>query len=110
MSIASRFFGKEEKVVVKDKDGKDFELVVRPLKGKDMDLFLGLQNPHDKVAQAKAMRTIFKKVMEDNIPDITEEEIDNISMDVFLDVIEVAGRVNGLTDDKRRVLLTKQNA
>jgi len=103
----SKFFGKSITKVIKNDDGEEIGFIFNSLKGKDMDLFLGMQNANDTETQKRAMEILFNKVVKDNIPDATDEDIKNFSLNFFLQAIEGIMEVNGLSDKDTEELKRK---
>lgn len=94
MSRLSEFLGKPKEITI---DGK--KLLIHPLKAKHLDLFMK-EDINDE-EKAKASKKIVKLSLLPSISDITDEEINNMDMKVFNEVLFAAIEVNGMKEDER---------
>ena len=103
MGALSKFLGSPKEVEI---DGN--KITLHPLKVKDMESFSKKENPTD--AEIKEMG---KKMMKLSIPDATDDEIDNLSMDSFIKIMDEINKLNGFKDErlesiKKRIAQQKQ--
>jgi hypothetical protein len=106
MSDVKRFFGKDFVKKIKDEEGVETTIKIKPFRGgKDLAMIIKLQDKTNPESMASAMYEIFTRIMRDNYPDITESEIEDISMNTFQQVIEGVMEANGITDSRRNELL-----
>lgn len=97
MSKAKKFFGKSYVEKIKDDDGEVHDFKINPFKGKDLDMFIAFSNiNNDPKMQADAAKEAFAKVWRDNIPDTTDDELDEISLNVYNQVMQAIEKVNGI--------------
>ena len=88
MGSLSKFLGKPKEVEI---DGN--KVILHPLTVKDMPLF-SKQNATDE-EKAKMSTDIIKL----SIPDNTEEEINNLPVEVFVKIMEEINKLNGFTNE-----------
>ena len=69
------------------------ELVFKPLKFEHIDLLADLDNPAKKT---ESLKKIISITMKEAVPDATDEEIDNLSMEYMLDISNAIVEVNGM--------------
>ncbi len=93
------FFGTVVIKKIRDKDGVEQEFEIPSFSGKDMKLFIGLNNPNDEKQQALAMHRILKKILQHNMPGITDEQIDNIDFRVIGQLLTAAEESMGIKDE-----------
>jgi len=79
--------------------GKEFEiggikLNIKPLSLSDMDLMTEMAK--EGADQQKASKEIIKKVLKDAVPDSTDEEIENVSVEYMPQLMEAISEVNNL--------------
>ncbi len=89
MGSLNKFLGKPKEV---DIDGE--KITIHPLKVKDMGLFSN-QDASDE-QKVKMSNDILKL----SIPDATEEEINNLPLEIFTKLMEEINKLNGFTDEK----------
>lgn len=89
MGSLNKFLGKPKEI---DIDGE--KITLQPLKVKDMALFSN-QNASDE--QKAKMSTDILRL---SIPDATEEEINDLPLEIFTKLMEEINKLNGFTDDK----------
>jgi len=82
--------------------GKEIDLggeiiLIKPLKLKDLDLFMDLANESKRTETTK--KIIFQTIKE-AVPDVTNEELENISVEYITTLLNEILEVNGLTQDK----------
>ena len=92
MSKLSKFLGVPKTITIREED-----FIVRPLKVKDMHLFM-VENPTPE-KQMEISKQIIKLSLQDSMPDITDEEIENIDVEVFTELMSAINEVNGITKD-----------
>jgi hypothetical protein len=92
MSKLSKFLGVPKIIMVR---GEEFK--VTPLKVKDMHLFMA-ENPTPE-KQMEISRQIIKMSLINDIPDITDEEIENMDVEVFTELMSAINEVNGIGKD-----------
>ena len=91
----------------KEIDLKGEKLTIKPLTVKDMHLVMDLSNPEK---QATAMSALIRKTLKDAVPDATEDELNNFSLE-FLDPLSTAIMdVNNLNTDKAKAKLLENVA
>lgn len=92
MSKISQLAGKGKTVNV-----GGVELFLEPLSVKDMDLMVKLE---DTSKMEWAMKEVIKRTLKKSDEEITEEEINNISIDNMKDLMEKIMELNGLSEEK----------
>lgn len=92
MSRISQLAGKGKMVEI-----GGVEIMVEPLSVKDMDLMVKLE---DKDKMDWAMKEIITRTLRKADDTVTEEEIENISMDNTKLLMEVIMEINGLKEEK----------
>jgi len=105
MGSLHKFLGKPKEI---EMEGE--KLTIYPLKVKDMSLFSN-QNATEE-EKVKMSRDILKL----SIPDATEEEIENLPLEMFTKLMEEINKLNGFTNEdidslriaKKRLQGTKQ--
>ena len=99
MSKLSQLAGKGKKMKI-----GEIELEIKPLSVSDMDLMMNLGKEGSQ-EQIESMRTLVTKVLKDSVPDATDEEIKNVSIEHLQKIMEGIMEVNQLegvnTDDKQ---------
>ena len=88
MSKIGRLSGKSQVFTV---GGEEFEF--KPLTAKDLDLIMDLS---DDKKQAKAMKTLVTLYLKQADSEVTDEEIDNVSVEYINEISEAIMKVNGL--------------
>lgn len=73
----------------------ELELEIKPLKIRDLDTLFEL-GKEDPKAQATGTRTVLNKVLKEAVPDATDEEIDNISIEHLKELMDAIMEVNKL--------------
>ena len=94
-SKLAALMGKPEKVML-----GEVELDIKPLSLEDMELF-ALDKDAGSKEQMVVMKSMVKKVIKEAVPDATDEEIYNISVEHLNTLMEAIMRVNKL--DKANV-------
>jgi len=92
MSKLAKFLGVPKTIIIREE-----EFIVRPLKVKDMHLFM-VENPTPE-KQMEISRAIIKLSLQDSMPDITDEEIENMDVEVFTELMGAINEVNGIGKD-----------
>lgn len=90
MSKIGKLMGQEQEVEI---NGEKFML--KPLTMKNLPLLMAM-NSTDQVKQAEAMQKVIMTTLKESIPDVTEEEINNIEVGVFHQLVDAIVKVNGL--------------
>lgn len=86
MSKLSELIGKPTKITL-----GSIELDIKPLSMDDMNLFKGGDNEEENIASAQA---VVKKVLQDSVPDATEEELKNISLEYMTELMDHIMTIN----------------
>ena len=81
MSKLSKFLGVAKLITIRNE-----EFSISPLKVKDMHLFM-VENPTPS-KQMEVSKQIIKLSLIDSMPDITDEEIDNMDVEVFTELMQ----------------------
>ena len=92
MSKLNKFLGKSEEVEIQGE-----KLTIHPLKVKDLNLFVGKENASQE-EQMRLSKEIIKKSLKDD--EVTDEEIDDMTTEVFIILMDEINRINGFKDDK----------
>jgi len=90
MGSLSRFLGKPKEIEI-----EGTKITLHPLKVKDMSLF----SKQDTTDEEK-VKMMSKDILRLSIPDATEEEIDNLPLEIFTKIMEEVNKLNGFTDEK----------
>ena len=96
MGSLSKFLGSPKEI---DIDGE--KITINPLKVKDMELF-SKQNPTEE-----EVKTMGKKIIKLSIPDTTDEEIDSLSMNAFVKIMDEINKLNGFTNEQLESIKAK---
>lgn len=71
------------------------ELTIKPLTTDDLDLFtVKPDSPQEE--QMRQTKRLIHKVLKDAVPDATEEEINTISVEYLVELMECIAEVNGM--------------
>jgi len=89
MGTLSKFLGNPKEIEI---DGN--KLTIHPLKVKDMEMF-AKQNPTEE-----EVKTIGRKIVKLSIPDATDEEVENLSMDAFVKIMDEINKLNGFKNEQ----------
>jgi len=89
MGALEKFLGKPKEININGN-----KLKIHPLKVKDMHLFTK-ENPNPE-----ELSKISKQLIKLSIPEATDEEVDNLSMDSFVKIMEEVNKLNGFKDEK----------
>ena len=100
MSELSKLAGKGKKIKI-----GEIELNIKPLTVNDMDLMMAMSKEGSS-EQLEAMRELVKKVLKEAVPDSTDEEINNVSVEHLTSIMEAISEVNGL-EKKENELIKK---
>ena len=92
MSKLGKFLGHSEEVEVQGE-----KLMITPLKVKDLKLFMGKENASQE-EQMEMSKDIIKKSLLDE--EVTDEEIDAMKTEAFMELMDKINKVNGFTNDK----------
>ena len=93
MGSLSNFLGEPKIVSINGND-----ITIQPLKVKDMKLFSNQDATEEQ--QLKMTNDILKL----SIPDSTAEEIDELPIEVFTQLMEEINKLNGFTDERAEKL------
>lgn len=96
MGVLSKFLGSPKEIEI---DGE--KLTIHPLKVKDMEMFSN-QNPTEE--QTKKMG---QKMIKLSIPDATDEEVDGLSMNAFVKIMDEINKLNGFKDERLESIKAK---
>ena len=96
MGTLGKFLGSPKEI---DIDGE--KLIIHPLKVKDMGMFAN-QNPTEE-----EVKTMGKKIIKLSIPDATDEEIDGLSMNAFVKIMDEINKLNGFKNEQLESIKTK---
>ncbi|HUU86740.1 MAG TPA: hypothetical protein VMX17_03210 [Candidatus Glassbacteria bacterium] len=88
MSKISNLIGKSKTFKI-----GDLELEIKPRTLKDLDLFMEFSNEGQR---GEAMKKLIKMTLKDAVPDVTEEELDQVGMKYFNVISQAILEVNGL--------------
>lgn len=96
MSKVSKFLGQPKTVKIGEE-----EITLKTLTISDLDIVNDSQNPEKAPAAIKEM---IKRTLKRSIPDVTEEEIENIGLEHFEALVKAILEVNGLVlaDNKKK--------
>lgn len=100
MGALSKFLGNPKEVEI-EIEGKKQQITLNPLKVKDMKLF-SKQNPTEEEIQEMG-----KKIIKLSIPETTDEEIDALSMDSFIKIMDEINKLNGFKDERLEQIKAK---
>lgn len=89
MSKLIKLVGASKKI----KLGNDVEMDIKPLSLKHLNLILQMG---DETKSSEAMIEVVRITLEESVPDATKEEIDNVSIEHFNDLMEAISDVNNL--------------
>ena len=92
MSKLGKFLGHAQEVEIQGE-----KLMITPLKVKDLKLFMG----KEKASQEEQMdmsKDIIKKSLLDE--EVTDEEIDSMKTETFMELMDAINKINGFKDDK----------
>lgn len=92
MSKLGKFLGNAEEIIIQGE-----KLMVYPLKVKDLKLFMGKENASPE-EQMNLSKEIIKKSLKDE--EVTDDEIENMDTESFMDIMEAINKVNGFKDEK----------
>ncbi len=88
MGSLNKFLGKPKEIEIEGN-----KITIQPLRVKDMHLFSN-QDASDE-EKAKMSTDILKL----SIPDTTEDEIDDLPVEVFVKIMEEINKLNGFTNE-----------
>lgn len=92
MSKLGKFLGHSEEVEIQGE-----KLMIYPLKVKDLKLFMGKENASPE-EQMNMSKQIIKKSLRDE--EVTDEEIDDMNTEAFMELMNAINKLNGFKDDK----------
>ncbi len=96
MGSLSKFLGAPKEIVINGE-----KITIHPLKVKDMEKF-SKEKPTDEETK-EIGREMFKL----SIPDATDEEIDNLTVDSFGKIMDEINKLNGFKDARLDVIKAK---
>lgn len=97
MSKLGQFLGTPKEVEIKGQ-----KLVIYPLKVRDLSLFKEGLSDEEKV---KLSREIIKRSLNDS--EITDKEIEEMDIEVFMELMEEINKLNGFEDERIRKIKEK---
>lgn len=89
MGELSKFLGKPKEIEIKGE-----KITIYPLKVKDMQLFSKQEPTEEEIAN------MGKSIIKLSIKDVTDEEIDDLDMEVFVQLMEEINKLNGFKDER----------
>lgn len=95
MGKLERFLGKPKKVMI---GGEELEL--KPLTVRDLDVVMKLG---DEKTRAEVMPELIRRTLKRSFVDATDEEIDNMGLEYFNDLVNGILEVNNLQGDKKKL-------
>ena len=95
MGSLSKFLGKPKEIEINGE-----KLTIHPLKVKDMSLF-------KQDASEEEMKEIGKKILKLSIQDTTEEEIDELDMNTYMQIMDEVNKLNGFKDERLDTIKAK---
>ena len=113
MSELSRFFGQDFEKEIVDEKGEKIKIRIPSLCGrKEVNELIKWQGLNkDPQSQAEAMKYLFDRIMRHNFPNITDDELDKISLNVMMQVMDGLAEANNLkSSDKEDLLKMKEDA
>ena len=102
MSELNRFF---RKPLEKEIEGRVWKF--KSLGVKDMELFMGMTDTNDPKKMAEGVRKILTIYIKANIPDATDEEINELPIDFVMTFMDSVYIANGLADEEKAKLMDK---
>ena len=90
MSVISKLAGKGKEVQL-----GDVTIIVKPLTVNDMDLMMDLSKEGTE-EQIVAMKKLINKVLKQAVPDATDDEINNVSVEHLTSIMNVISELNGV--------------
>ena len=95
--------------------GKEIEIGgihidIKPLTVSSLPLLMKVGDEENKEAQANAVQELVNRTLKDSIPDCTQEEIDNISLEHLTKIMEAIMEVNQLEGTDNKEFLDKIKA
>jgi len=101
MSKLSKLVGKSSLVTI-----GDIQLEIKPLSVSSFDLISGLAS-ENKEEQMECMKKLINQTLKDAVPDATDEEIENISLEHTLVLMEKIMEVNKLEPNVDKEFIEK---
>ena len=89
MGVLSKFLGGPKEIEI---DGE--KITIYPLKVKDMEKF-AKQNLTEE-----EMKTLGRDMIKLSIPDTTDEEVDSLTMNAFVQIMDEINKLNGFKDER----------
>ena len=89
MGTLNKFLGSPKDIEINGE-----KITIYPLKVKDMNLF-AKTNPN-----AEETQKMGKQLIKLSIPDTTDEDIDNLSMKIFIKIMDEINKLNGFKDER----------
>ena len=96
MGALNSFLGKPREIEI-----CNVKVTIYPLKVKDIAMFSKESMTKEEQTEAS------KKMIKLSIPDATDEEIDNLSIDAFIKIMEAINELNGFKDEHIRLIKEK---
>lgn len=101
MSRLSKFFNQPQEITIGDE-----KFLITPLKAKHLHLFMK-ENMTDE-EKANVGKDLIKQSLSPTEPDITDEEISNLPIKIFNNLLEEIMKVNGLGGQDERIRKIKE--
>ncbi|KKM77087.1 hypothetical protein LCGC14_1373610 [marine sediment metagenome] len=101
---------KLNKLVGEGKEVKigEVTLDIRPLTVSSLPLLMQIGDKENKEGQAEAMKEVISRTLKDSVPDATDEEIDKISFEYIVPLMEAIMEVNNMEmDEDKKALIEK---
>jgi len=96
MGTLSKFLGSPKEIEIGGE-----KITINPLKVKDMKLF-AKSNPN-----AEETQEMGKQIIKLSIEGTTDEEVDGLSMEVFIKIMDEINKLNGFKDERIEELKAK---
>ena len=102
MSKLSKLVGEGKEVKI-----GEITLDIKPLTVSSLPLLMQMGDETDKESQAKAMQAVVKQTLKDSVPDATDEEINNISLEHLTKLMEAILEANKLEGVENKDFIEK---
>jgi len=100
MSKLSKFLGSPQEFEIQGE-----KIVLHPLTVKDLELFMGKENASPE-EQMKMSIELIKKSLND--PEVTNEEIEKMNTESFMDIMDAINKLNGFKDERIEKIRERQ--
>ncbi len=86
----------------------EITLDIKPLTVSSLPLLMQIGDKEHPEEQAEAMKEVIKRTLKDSVPDATDEEIDKISFEYILPLMDIIMEVNNVDmDEEKKELIAK---